>query len=110
MINYVSSPIYYWSTYWQTWNKILGWNTDTQKIVCQHVPQESDCGQFKEEVREHCTTLNKSCLSLKIIDRRAYYRQNGLEDFRKEIAANTKNAPRLLMDIGVPYRQFDFKS
>jgi hypothetical protein len=103
MINYVSRPVYDWSSYWLKWDEIIGYNTETKCVIVKNVNPEDI---FKQGMREHCTTLEKSCLSTSIISRNEYKRY---DEFRNEVKKTSEEALNILLKTGVPKRLINFK-
>lgn len=95
MIKYLPEPIYYWSSYWLEWDSILGFNTKTDMLVCENV--NNDFG--KQGIREHCTTLNKSCLAIKLTPRNEYKKY---DEFRSEVKKTSNEAYKILINFGIP--------
>ena len=102
MINYLSQPVYYWDSYSCLWHKIIGWDTEVERVVLTEIDSE---GTFT--IPFTCG-IPKSHLSVSLIERNSFKGYNGYDNFLDEVKAYTKNAPRLLMDIGVPYRMIKF--
>lgn len=98
-IIYLKQPVYYWCSYWLKWDEIIGWNPANNYIVVKGL--EPYFAHSYNQIRQHCTTINRFHLSTSLVDRDSY---KYYEDFEKQVSTTSDAALRILHEAGVPYR------
>jgi hypothetical protein len=98
----VKQPVYYWCSYWQKWDEILGYNPETNYIVVQEVGTD--------KIREHCTIIEKDNLSTVLINREDYFPHTKIhfDGFKNQLKNESGKAWAILRDSGIPRRFFKF--
>jgi hypothetical protein len=96
MIKHIKQPVYYWSSYWQKWDEIIGWNIEKDYIVVKEVGTEKN--------REHCTLLIKNNLSTAIVNRAEYGYPplRPYKEFEERLKIESGKAWSILRDSGIP--------